>query len=132
MSRKRKRDHLFNIRNIFFIHSAAYIFAMLMYWYAFVAEINFPGNASVPRSVFAAVSLERFNFTLLWGLILLIHLGIVLGHNSWKQRQIQQANSDIGWDEDMIGSRLIEQRSDRLIDDSILMEAYQDEQQEQS
>lgn len=119
---KRKNPHFFNANRLFLTHLTLYICGTLLYWYGFVQEISYPGNAAVPRSVFEQTSMARLNFSLMWGLIILIHFGVLTAHNWRKKQQLNQVERNIIWESDHIESsdaslRLKDKAQDDSFDD---------------
>jgi len=92
---KSKSPRFLNASRLFYIHLTVFISGVLLYWYAFVQEITYPGNATVPVEVWQQNSVTRINFSLMWALIILIHFGIVSALNWRKNRQIAEAESYI-------------------------------------
>lgn len=130
MKIKRKNDRFFNPTRIFAIHLTIYISAVLLYWYAFVQEITYPGNASVPRFVFEQNSVYRLNFSLMWGVIILIHFAILSAHKWHKQQQIAIADREVMLDDHEIShSRLQEPDQDQTLYDTDYLDDESDDQQ---
>lgn len=73
MKRKRNTTTPFNMLKW---HTLIFAAAMFLVWYSMVATLTYTGNELVPLDVFKPLILQRVDFTLVWGIALLIHFGV--------------------------------------------------------
>lgn len=113
MLHKSKAQRFLNRKMILYFHVALYTVLILMYCLALVSAINYSGNTQVPRSVFQALAIERINFSILWGLAVIVHLSIVFGWDWRQQNHMRQVNRNIKLDnENRVITRLVDQNSE--------------------
>ena len=73
MNQKQNAAHKFNALKW---HAMIYAAAMLMMWYGVVTALNYSGNLIVSLDEFRPLILQRIDFTLFWGVLLIVHLGV--------------------------------------------------------
>lgn len=73
MKRKQTTTQKFNTLKW---HAVIYAAAMATVWYGVVATINYSGTTLVSLDEYRPLILQRIDFTLLWGVLLVIHLGV--------------------------------------------------------
>lgn len=72
-----KQKGLFTQSEPFFRwHLIAFIGLVLLIAYSLVAEITYPGNATVPFSVFRPIIIERLSLMLILGITVVIHFAL--------------------------------------------------------
>lgn len=73
MKHKRNTTRKFNALKW---HAMIYAAAMLTMWYGVVTTINYSGNLIISLDEFRPLILQHLDFTLVWGVVLIVHLGV--------------------------------------------------------
>ncbi len=82
----KRKQHSTQKLNTLKWHAVIYAAAMATVWYGVVATINYSGNTLVSLDEYRPLILQRIDFTLFWGILLLIHLGVSEVRDYYLQR----------------------------------------------